>query len=353
MTEASPNRKPPNLDDEVSILTAGIVLLKWRRTILGVAVVGGVLGLTIGLTSTRMYESSAVFIPQEASEANLSGLAAAASQFGVRIPSSGGGTWGVPVYVELLQSPALLEPIAMDTIAVAEQGGKRAALMDLLKIRDPNPAMRRDLAIQALTKVITATEIRPLSAVKVSVITPWPSVSHQLAQRLLNGINRFILEKRKSQAVAERQFVEAQVRDAEGTLRAAEDRLQLFLQQNRSINGSPELTFQHDRLQRAVTVQQQTYSTWLQAREEARIREVRDTPVITVIEDPRLPTVGNPRNSIQKGILGILAGGILGVIIALLSDRLARVRSEPNETAQQFFALAHDMMPRRVRRGTQ
>lgn len=352
MIESGASPKLPNMDDEVSVLTVGIVLIKWRRTIIGLGLLGAILGLVIGLTSTRVYQSSAVFIPQT-SDASVSGLAAAASQFGIRVPSTGGGNWGIPVYVELLSSPALLTPIVLDTVSIAEEGGKRIPLMDLLKVHDPNHAMRRELGIRALTKVITATEVRPLEAVKVTVSTPWPSVSYDLAQQLLNGVNRFILEKRKSQATAELQFVEGQTRAAEGALRAAEDRLQSFLQQNRSLGGSPDLTFERDRLQRVVTLQQQTYATWLQSQEEARIREVRDTPVITVIEDPQLPVIGEARNSVQKAVLGGIGGAIVGVLIALLFERLAQAKGEQSETAREFFALAHDATPHFLKRGRQ
>jgi len=98
---------------------------------------------------------------------------------------------------------------------------------------------------------------------------------------------------------------------------------------------------------------QQAYSAWLQAREEARIREVRDTPVITVLEDPRLPMVGEPRHTLQRGILGGFAGVLLGIMIALLFDRLANIRSMPSERASEFFALAHDALPHVSKRGKQ
>ena len=235
-------------------------------------------------------------------------------------------------------------------MVVAEEGGRRVALLDLLKIRDRDPAMRIDLGIGALGKVITAAEVRPLNAVKLSVITEWPSVSYNLARRLLYEMNRFILERRKSQAVAEVQFVEVQVRDAESALRAAEDRLQSFLQQNRTIGSSPELLFERDRIQRAVTLRQQVYLTLLQNREEARIREVRDTPVITVLEDPRLPLVGEPRNSLQKGVVGGIVGGILGIMIAFLFDRLAAARGAPSEATQEFFDLLREVTPRFLKR---
>ena len=349
MTELSASSKSAYAQDEVQMLTLAIVLLRRRKLIIGLGIAFALLGLAMGLTSTRVYESTATFIPQ-ASEASVSGLAAAASQLGIRIPSSGGGSWGPPIYVELLRSSALLEPITDDTLTVVEQGGRRVALMDLLNVHDPNALKRTDAGIHALEKLVTVAEIRTLGAVRLSVATPWPSVSLTLAQQLLNGVNRFNLETRKSQAAAELQFVEVQAKETESALRAAEDRLQSFLQQNRAISGSPELAFERDRLQRDVSLRQQVYVSLLQSREEARIREVRDTPVITVLEDPRLPVVGKPRNSLQKGILGGIAGVLIGVMIAFLLERVALARSAPTNAAQEFFALAREATPRLLRR---
>jgi uncharacterized protein involved in exopolysaccharide biosynthesis len=335
------------VDEEESLLALASTLLRWRRTIIGLGLFGAMVGLASGLLSTRVYMSAATFIPQGA-EGGASGLALAASQFGIRMPSSGGGAWGPPVYVELLRSQALLEPIALDTVVVGE--GRRVALMDLLKVEAPTPARRTDLAVRALRRIVKAGEDKKLSAVKLSVATEWPSVSLALAERLVRGVNQFNLETRKSQAAAERQFVEVQAGEAERALREAEDRLQLFLQRNRAIADSPELAFQHDRLQRDVALHQQVYTSLVQSREDAKIREVRDTPVITVLESPRLPVVGEARNSVKKGVLGGFVGGMLGVLIAFLAQGVASARRVPNEEAREFFRLVDEATPRFLRR---
>ncbi len=330
-------------DDEISLWVLASVLVRRRRLILALALVGAALGLTLGLLSTRVYTSTAVFIP-EGSDASPSGLAAAASQLGIRIASSG-VAWGPPLYVELLRSRALLEPIALDTVAVAEQGGRRIAIMDLFGIKAPTPAQRIDLAVRVLAAKIAASEERTLGAVRVGVTTQWPSVSLALADRLVSGVNEFNSKTRKSQAAAERQFVEGQVVEADAALRLAEDRLEEFLQRNRTIAGSPQLAFERDRLQRDVIRRQQLQTSWMQSREEARIREVRDIPVITVLEKPQIPIISQPRNSIQKAIFGGFGWGVVGVLIAFLMEGFTSARRASKE-AGEFFRLVDDATPR-------
>lgn len=344
---ASPSwERSPHDDGVVSPLRVATFFLRSRRLIGGLAAVGAAIGLAIGLLSTRLYVSTAVFLPQ-ATDATPSSLASAASQFGIRV-TSGGSVWGPPIYVELLRSRALLEPIVLDTVVVAEEGRRRAAVVDLLGIKVPPSERRTDLAVRSLATWVASSELREFSAVRLSVKTRWPSVSLALADKLLRGVNQFNLQTRKSQAVAERQFVEAQAADAEMTLRDAENRLLTFLQRNRAI-GSPELTFEQDRLQREVGRRQQLYTSLLQNREEARIREVRDIPVITAIESPVLATLPEPRRSVFKGIMGALLGAAIGVLISLLSQTLKLARESSGE-ANEFLRLLEDATPRFLRR---
>jgi uncharacterized protein involved in exopolysaccharide biosynthesis len=346
MTEPNVGREPTNSEKgEVSLLALASVLLRWRWTIVAFGLVGGLLGLAMGLLSTRMYKSSATLVPQDA-ERPMSGLAEAASQFGVRLaPASDGSAWGTAMYVKIIRSRALLEPIALDTIVVAEEGAKRIALMDLLKIEAATPPRRLDRAIRVLGDMIAAAEDRRLGTVDISVTSKWPSVSLTLAQRLIERLNQFNIETRQSQAAAERQFVEQQAAEAERALRNAEDRLQSFLQRNR-LMGSPQLEFERDRLTRNVSMQQTVYTSWLQSREQARIREVRDTPVITVLEAPQYPFLGEPRRSVRKAVIGGLLGGAIACLLAFVVDGLARARQAPSKDTREFFQLVTQATPR-------
>src|SRR2546423_1714772 len=344
-TAATGAHPEPIEGTEPSLIALVNVLVRRRRLIAALALIGAAIGLTMGVTSTRVYESSATFIPQGSDNTAPSTLAIAASQFGVRLPSSG-SIWGPPIYVELLRSRALLLPIAHDTVIVAEQNGARVAVMDLLKVSDPNPGKRDEAAVKALRRIVSAEEDRKLGAVDLSVKTPLPSVSLAIADSLVSAVNRFNLETRKSQATAERQFADERVKEAEGALRAAEDRLQSFLQANRSLGGSQQLTFEQDRLRRDLSLRQQVYTSLVQSREEARLREVRDTPGITVLEAPQLPVMGESRKSASKALLGGIAGAVLGIAIAFLARAISEARRTGSGEVREFFELVDEATPR-------
>lgn len=334
---------PPKSADDISLFEIASTVVRWRRLIVTLALVGGILGGVSTLTGPAMYSSMTTFIPH-GSEAGASGLAPAASQFGMRLPANS-GAWGPAVYVELLRSPALLGPVALDTITVLEQQRRQVSVSDLLGVRAPNASLREELGARALAGSVRVSEIKPLGAVTLTVSTPWPSASVAIAERLVRAVNHFNVDTRKSQANAERQFVELQVRDAEDLLQQAEARLLTFLQRNRAIAGSPELAFERDRLQREVTLRTQVYTSLLQNLEEARMREVRDTPVITVLEAPRAPVFAESRKTLEKTVLGLLIGALIAMFIAFLGAAIARARREPNESSSQFFRLISEATP--------
>jgi uncharacterized protein involved in exopolysaccharide biosynthesis len=316
--------------------------LRWRTLIVGLGLLGGLMAGAVALLSPRTYSSTATFIPQ-GSDASTSGLALAAGQLGIRV-GGGGGTWGPPVYVEVLHSNALLAPIALDTVTVAEEG-RRTTIADVLHVpANKNSLMRAESAVSAVAGVVSVSEIKSLGAVEVSVKTHWPSVSLALAQRLVSGVNQFNVERRRTQATAERQFVEVQAAEAQTTLRQAEDRLLTFLKGNRAVAGSPELAFERDRLQRDVSLRNQVYTSLLQNLEEARMREVRDTPVITIREPPRLPVMSDGRGTVQRVVLGGFVGVALGVLIGFLTETL--VASEALGGSRLLNALSR--IPRRT-----
>jgi hypothetical protein len=53
-----------------------------------------------------------------------------------------------------------------------------------------------------------------------------------------------------------------------------------------------------------------------QSYEEVPVREVRDTPVITVLEQPALLTQPNPRQRARRGLFGTFLGGLLVVVLS-------------------------------------
>jgi uncharacterized protein involved in exopolysaccharide biosynthesis len=116
------------------------------------------------------------------------------------------------------------------------------------------------------------------------------------------------------------------MKGAQQALSIAEDALLAFLVQNRRYQDSPQLSFEYNRLQRRVEQQQQLYTSILTAYEQARIEEVRNTPVITVLDSPE-GTARRSGSTILNVVLGIVLGFVAAVIIAMAMEFVSNLRS--------------------------
>lgn len=301
------------------------VVLRDRRVLVTFTSVGLVLGLLVALTRPAHYTSTFSFLPQTGQDQTRSGLASLAGQLGMAVGSLGGQSQPPQFYADLLKTREILGEIVRKPLAAA---GPDTMLSQFLDVRGDEPAVVEERTIRVLQDRVIASSVaaRTTGMVDVRVSTESAEVSREIAQRLLDGLNRFNVATRKSQASEERKFAENRLAEARTSLRVAEDALQHFLQGNRQFNNSPELTFQRERLQREVSLQEQVVTGLAQQYEDARLREVRDTPVITVIERPSLPVLPDPRGRVTIVVLGIVLSLVAAVAFVLAREGWRRQR---------------------------
>jgi uncharacterized protein involved in exopolysaccharide biosynthesis len=201
---------------------------------------------------------------------------------------------------------------------------------------------RVDGAANRLDHRLAVNLSRETGIIDFSVKAEDTELARQLAQRLLAEVNEFNLRRRQSTAAAERTFVEARLKEASDSLAESEGRLERFLSENREYMSAPSLRFQYERLQRRVLTRQQEISQLTDGAVRARLDEVRNTPVITVIQEPWSSPAG-PRFSVLRLILCAVAGGIAGAVLAMLAYTGALVGPRDSgareELRQQFAGL--------------
>ena len=279
------------------------------------ALLGLILLPGLGLLSPRTFTSGSVFMPQTRSAASsLSGLAAT---LGFTLPSTESGQTPA-FYADLIESRSILGAVVDSQFEYrTAEGPARGTLVEIYRSKGDTPALRRDAAIRRLRDEVEASTVQKTGVVELDVTAEHPVLAQQINQRLIDLVNEFNLRTRQSQAAKEREFTERRLGEVRQELRTTEDRLQNFLQRNRDYTNSPELTFQVERLQREVSMRQEVFTTLAQAYEQAKIEEVRDTPVITVVQTPELPVRPDSRWLVVKALLGLLLGLLLGAALAV------------------------------------
>jgi uncharacterized protein involved in exopolysaccharide biosynthesis len=298
------------------------LLLERRRFIVGVSVMLAAIVAFTSLLLPRTWESAGAFTPQTSSS-NLGRFAGLAAQLGVALPGQDAGQQP-SFYVELLQSNAVLRLVVDSPMVVAGRESPRTiVLRDLLGGGNPDPSVRSELAVEALRRRLSVGSTLKTGVVSMSVRTRDPDLSQAIAARLLAEVERFNLQTRQSQARQERRFLEGRLAEARDSLRSAEDALQGFLQRNRAFSSSPQLTFERNRLDRRMTERQQIVTTLAQAFEQSRIDEVRNTPLVTILQSPVRPARPARRFLLVKTILAFL-GGFGFTTLVVLWQHLAR-----------------------------
>jgi uncharacterized protein involved in exopolysaccharide biosynthesis len=124
-----------------------------------------------------------------------------------------------------------------------------------------------------------------------------------------------------------------------------------FHQANRRFGEHSALTNEAARLERNVMIAQQLFVSLSQNYESARLEEVRNTPVITVLERPEGFVERQARGTVRKTIIAFVAGGFVVALIALARDLLARSRGR-RDIEEFFDSLSRTWLGRLVRRRT-
>lgn len=296
-----------------------LIASRWRQ-IGGISLLGAALTACALLVPPRIYSSSSSFTPQGSKQAGQFSMLAA--QFGATLPGSD-PTSSPQFYVDLLRSRTILRAL-VDSLRVPVNGTAES-LVEVLDVRAASPKLAREITVDRLISSIAVTTQQRTGVVTITVRAKTPELARQVNAALLNSINSFNMNRRKSQAGAERNFAERRLIDVKKELSLSEMRLRTFLQDNRQYTGSAQLQFEYDRLAADLALQRSVETTLAQLAEQARLDEVRDTPVITVVEPPTAPVRPDSRRLVSNTTFAFIATALIWTVMLLGTEY---IRSE-------------------------
>lgn len=228
------------------------------------------------------------------------GLAQVASEFGI----TGLENQGTPeFYSDLMHSRTVLT-----TLATAKFGIAETPLYSLYLDRDTLTPRALERLVKRLQNDIELSVDARTGVIHVSAEAPSPQLAADMLDSLIAIANRFAIGNLRGRAHARRLFVEQQAEDARLRLDAAEDSLRGFYDRNRRTQDSPRLQFEEGRLRRRVDLRQDLFLTLSRELEQARIDEIRDTPVMAVLDAPVAPSAHHSPKRTQITVLGFLFG---------------------------------------------
>ena len=172
----------------------------------------------------------------------------------------------------------------------------------------------QEKAIKNLAKHVEVVENRLTSLIKITVTLEDPVVSASVANFIGDQVQSYIQKENSAQTNKEKIFISDRLLIVKNELESIELELKNFKERNRGYEDSPELFMIFSRLFREVEAKKQLYITLQQQLELARIEEVKQTPILHILDYAVPPS----RKSSPNRFLFLAFSTIFGLISSSL-----------------------------------
>jgi len=275
----------------------------------------GVMSTGLSFLFTKYYTARISLYPTKQDAASSLGqFQSLASSFGMNIPTEN-QRFNIP---DVVQSNLIKQKIMAQSWRTVS--GHNQSLYDLWELYDSpwygmysdspgDSAFINEKAIGYLTKKINVIENRKTGLIEVLVSLEDPAVSASVANFVGVQVQSYIQIENSAQATKEKNFIASRLNIVKNELLDLEDELKSFTERNRGYDESPELFMVYSRLFREVEAKKQVVITLQQQLELARIEEVKQSPILHILDRAEIPA----RKSAPNRLLFLIAGGFIGL----------------------------------------
>tara|TARA_Y100000741_G_scaffold92303_1_gene68444 strand:- start:20201 stop:21379 length:1179 start_codon:yes stop_codon:yes gene_type:complete len=167
-------------------------------------------------------------------------------------------------------------------------------------------------------KLLNVKEDRRTGLIQVSIEMESPNLAAEVANFIGSEIQSYIQKQNTAKAIKEKLFISERLIVVKSELEKLEDDLKEFKERNRGYEVSPELFMIYSQKFREAEAKQQVYVTLQQQLELARISEVKQTPIINILDEARPPVSKSRPNRAIISLLSLLAGFLFGTSISII-----------------------------------
>ena len=287
-----------------------------------------------------IYTSNSKIMSSSASGGGASQAIGLAAQFGINLPTN--QTEPVWNYPEIIKSRILAKSVIAQTFDT-EKFGKGKKLIDMLNyledVKKHGPKTLESLAVQKFHKMIRVNENTQTSIVTLSIDTFEPSLAAQINKAIIEQLDSHQRDYNRSKSSETRIFIQKRIESTKQELSLAEEKLKIFRDRNRRIENSPALQLEQERLVREVTVLTGVFTTLKQQLETTKIKEVRESDYVIVIDPPEVPIIpSSPKKKLNVILAGIIGLGF-GFIIAFTNDAYDKIDKKNKEKLLKVKSL--------------
>ena len=327
-------------NDEINLINLFKVIWGGRWFIILTTVVGSLLVLAYTYTLTPLYKSEISLYPVTSSptSAGMSQLQSMASSFGYDVGGSE-ANFNIPDVVKSRRIKLLIlnkkwhfEELNknMTLLEYWHRDDKPGIISQIFGDKEVDPVLKHlkweTNALKKINERITVSESKQTGLISVSVLSEEPKLSQDIVTYIAEALISYINDVQGKRAGENRQFIEERITEATAQLEKSEESLKTFREENRSIKDSPELQMQLERLLRDAEVNKQVFITLKQQYEIARIEEVKEAPVVNVLDEGR-EAVGkdSPRRKLIV-ILSLILSGMITLVFTFIVFRVKNIK---------------------------
>jgi uncharacterized protein involved in exopolysaccharide biosynthesis len=309
----------------------GAFARRWRLALMA-PVIGALIGAGAATLWPKTWKATTSFVPEQALGSSTGGLLGAIGGLGSLLGDAGGSAGALAklkdgpstdFFADVLTSSELLSATLRAPFKDPRAPGETKPLIDLIDVTGATPERRFGNGMRKLKRKVAVVVGRKSGIVSLDVSLRDPELAAAVANRMLALLNDFNLQRRQRSSTAQRRFSETRLSTAKTELAQAEEAKQTFLDANRNYYESSRLMAEYDRLDRALRVKESILLSLTTTLEESRVAEVRDTPLLTIVDMATVPDRPAQR-PLPWGAVAAAASltiALMYVMIAAILDR--------------------------------
>jgi uncharacterized protein involved in exopolysaccharide biosynthesis len=287
--------KTQNTDESSSLLKEGESRIDWMnilstlwhfRKFIGIVTgVITVVAIIISLLLPESFKSTAILLPDtdKSKLGSLGGMSDLAALAGVNV---GGEASLAKLYPTIIKSESVLKNVIYTKYKTKEYPDS-VNLIQFWEIKEKNSERDYEVALLALREVMEISIENKINVLTISIETEEPQLSADILNNIIRALENNIRTKRNTNASEQRKWIEARLVEVKDDLSQSENILKNFREKNRSINSSPQLLLDQERLIRETQINSAMYVELKKQYELVKIEEIRTTPIINVMDYAR------------------------------------------------------------------
>lgn len=271
-----------------------------RKRILAISFVVALVTLGINFLLPVYYKSTATLLP-ETQKDKLSALgqfADIASLAGVSVP----GSEIARLYPTIVNSETILHNIIFRKYKT-EAFPDSVNLIDYFEFSEFPQAEALSRTVSTLKGLMAAAHDNKTSIVTLSLEMPERELAATVLNTVIAELDAFMRSKRVTNAGEQVKWIDVRLKEVEGEMKRAEEKLKDFRERNRRVSDSPQLLLEQERLTREVQVKATVFIELKKQYELAKLEEIKNITIVNVLDPGRPPVKKERPKRVTNSIL--------------------------------------------------